>query len=208
MSKKLRLSLLFILMLTILMSAIPVQAATSTKTKAMKAYNTFLSRKTVKVANDTVPSAKVKFAIAYIDNDDVPELIVRGTHTYSIGLQSGKPTDHGFQVYTFKNGKVKKTGLFYAIDKIDPGIDASITKYYKKKNCVIAVENYSGDKYTDIRGKVSLIKFNDSFYTGNRDKKITKKEFAKTLKKIVGSKKATTVKYYKNTKANRKKILK
>ena len=204
MTKKLRCSLLLVLMMSILMSAIPVQAAAGKKTKAMKAYSAFLRKKTVKVGDDAVPAAKIKFAIAYINNDNVPELIVRGKRGYF-----GKtPTDHGFQVYTFKKGKVKKTKLFYAMSENDPMIDASIIKYYKKKNCVILDENYAGYVYANINGKRSWRRFYDSYYISSREGRVTKKEFEKALKKMVGSKKAKTVKYYKNTKANRRKVLK
>lgn len=76
-----KLFLLLVCMISIT-AFLPSQSAeaVSTKKKALKAYSKMLSKKTIKRTGHTTMKTKdCKFAIAYIDNNSVPELIVLNT---------------------------------------------------------------------------------------------------------------------------------
>jgi hypothetical protein len=108
------------------------------------------------------------------------------------------------QIYTYKNGKVVRTKVGAANE---PNTK-SITKYYKKKNIEI-VNNWSGgDEYMTLSGKTKLWKTPGGLYMDGNGNTLTKKQWNARLKKLVGNTKATTIKYYKNAKANRKNYLK
>lgn len=201
-------ALLCMLVLVMMLCPLEVQAA-SQKTKAMKAYKSMLSKKTMRWGNDpyykAVPTNTCRFTIAYIDNNSVPELIVESSYvTRAAGT---------VVIYTYRNGKVQvvknsTTGKYFA--------DSGKFSYYKKKGIFISTYVMGGvtDNYYKMsKNKASLklqadnsLMYGRSYY--NASKKITKKTFDKSLKKLVGSKKKTNAKFYKNTAANRKKYLK
>lgn len=180
--------------------------AASAKTKALKAYKSMLASK-AKLEKFGIYRAD-SFAIAYIDNDNVPELIVNGADFQDTQF-----------LFTYKNGKIKKVGAYLLQMH-----DAPPFVYYKKKGVFRAVvywvESVSQEYYTLKNGKTNLIIFKfkngydkkeNGWYRWYRDrgsKKISKAAFNKLLKKKTGNTKATIIKTYKaNTAANRNKYL-
>lgn len=166
----------------ILIPEIHTEAA-SQKVKALQAYAAFLETK--QTGND-------EFAIAYINADAVPELIYNGTF-----------------VYTYTNKKVQE--VHYTSSNRLGG-------YYKKKGIIteiIAHPMYSGtyyNKWTNgkFTAKLSVttgVVGKETTYRNAKGKVVSKAQFQRQLKKLVGTKKVTKFKYYKNTAANRKKYL-
>lgn len=193
----------------ILLFAMPQDvSAASQRTKAVKAYASFLSKtKYVKWRDRSFSTGLAKncyFALACIDNNNVPELILYTPDSYHVA---------GFGVmYTYRNGKVVRVS--------ELGFDFHSTLgYYKKKN--VYTDNYtwtgSGSySYERISGRcigTRHIKYNyrsqkwvtDGYYWNN--KRVSKASFNKALKKVVGNTKFTKYKFHKNTAANRKKYL-
>lgn len=167
--------------------------AASQKQKALKAYDKFMASQ----------GSNVRFAIVYIDNDSVPELIRKCNGSF------------GLRVYTYKNNRV--TGL-YSTWENDDYSETTAFAYYPKKSLFrirsgLMFDCY--DYYTLKNGQETIVLgYNQigEYYRFNKGDKynrtdISKKEFQKRLKKLVGNKKLTTCTYYKNTSANRKKIL-
>lgn len=201
----------------------PVQAATQ-KSKALKAYKTFLSKNTVtwhSYSPKEINLKKCKFALAYIDKDSIPELIL-----YSAG-NANSHADGYYELYTFKNGKVKfvtnlmdgfscykKKGIFCAVHEGTGGY----ARYYYKLSQGKAVY-----KFLSVSEKKANMDLNGDGRIGVYYDKVTKARtplyesatvrvsktaFNRDLKKIVGNAKNKTVKYYSNTRANRAKRLK
>lgn len=197
---------MLLLFLMLVFAALPLNAqAASQKTKALKAYTKMMSKSTMRWGTDTyytkVPTKNCEFAIAYIDKDSVPELIVRNyrdiTHIAGYGV-----------VYTYRNGKVQVVSNIDIDDKF---------YYYKKKGVFVTTYILGGTAegyWTLSKGKAvcrlsKQYRMIDKKYTYfAASKKISKAKFNAALKKLVGSQKKTAVKFYKNTAAARKKYLK
>ncbi len=197
---------ILLLFLMLVLAALPLNAqAASQKTKAIKAYTKMMSKSTMRWGADTyytkVPTKNCEFAIAYIDNDSVPELIVRNTrditHIAGFGV-----------VYTYRNGKVQVVKNIHIDDKF---------YYYKKKGVFVSMyvsggtaESYwtlsKGKAVCRLSKEYRMIDRKYTYYAAS--KKTSKKKFNAALKKLVGSKKKTAVKFYKNTAAARKKYMK
>ena len=193
--------LLLVTILFALMLAPLNASAASQKTKAMKAYKSYMAKK----------GSSARFAVAYLDKDSVPELI------YYV------PSKPLYTVFTWKSGKMKT--MFSADYSKDVSNLYDFTHYYKKKGVLLAVPYsgaagisgknyfaYSGGKYKCVLsrnnsfGKISYYKV-----SGTKTLKYTKisaSQFNKSLKKLVGNTKASKLAYYKNTAANRTKRLK
>ena len=87
-----------VVMVTVMLMPVGVQAA-SQKSMAIQAYKKFLSNATIPWEDDwTVRASRCSFALAYIDNNNVPELIV------SNSLDVPHAGGHG-RIFTYKNGK-------------------------------------------------------------------------------------------------------
>lgn len=185
--------------------AVHVQAVskTSKKAQAIKAYKQFLSGKPNNGGYD--------FAVLYLDNDAVPELMV------------------GAFLYTFKNGTVAQQGVAFG----DSGCS-----YYKKKGVIVTHhthknliyrEGLEGQEYSkftksgltrqlykDCRYTINSSgraigkkQYSYSRYTAqNIEKKASKSRFNAILKQMVGRTKATRIKMHHNTAANRNRYLK
>lgn len=189
------------------LGAVNAEAA-SAKSKAMKAYKKFLSGKTIAWDKNWKVDAKdCRFAFAYIDNDSVPEMIL-----YSATV----PHAAGFgRLYTYRKGKVTQVG---AVE-----LDGEKFSYYKKKGIYVSQYVMGGvcDSYCKLsKGKSSMKLQKDKriFASGSETTywksgggQISKSKFNKELKKLVGSKKMTTIKlkkFHSNTANNRKKYCK
>lgn len=198
-----------------LLMSMTVQAGTP-KSNALKAYKKLLSQKTVKWGDSSrlkVPLKDCQFAIAYIDNDTVPELFIYNntvtSHADGLAL-----------MYTYKNGKLRFVGNQF--------MDMGVFSYYKKKGIYtdnhfqmgVVVNTYK--KLSNYRGVVKLRTYKEvadvdrdgkltTTYcvVGNgNSKEVSKSKFDNELKKLVGSQKKTSLVWRKNTKANRTKFLK
>lgn len=201
----------------------PVQAATQ-KSKALKAYKTFLSKDTVtwhSYSPKKINLKKCKFALAYIDKDSIPELIL-----YSAG-NANSHADGYYELYTFKNGKVKfvtnlmdgfscykKKGIFCAVHE---GTGGYARYYYKlaQGKAVYKFLSVSEKKANmDLNGDGRIGVYYDKVTKArtplyeSATVRVSKTAFNRDLKKIVGNAKNKTVKYYSNTRANRAKRLK
>ena len=178
-----------------------VQAeAASVKSKARKAYQKMLTQKSITWGDGKtlISAGDCRFGLVYIDNNSVPELV----------LIAGKGADHvgGFYaVYTYRNGRVM------SVAQIRDGFG-----YYKKKGIFTSYTALHGEYETYFRlvkGKATAklrkeTYYDTLYYDGVSDKQITQKVFNRKLKKLVGSTKLTIPRFYKNTKANRKKYIK
>ena len=213
--------LLFVLVLAFFVPSANGYASTQ-KQKALDAYKSMLSKSKVSILNSgskyfdrkknglvtysPTTSSKVQFAIAYIDNNDVPELIV-------------KRSDGLFAVFTYKNSKIyrvkagdtcdrfagyyKKTGGYKLID--------SSESYYDDK---IQYEDYYLLTSSGSTKKLSkYVRPNENkieYRSVNKSNIITisHASFKSKFVSLTKGKALTKVKYYSNTAANRKKYLK
>ena len=208
--KKLRSLIVLMLCLVLIVPSMNVSAATQ-KQKALKAYKQFLSTSKVNVLprgegyydikNDRyveykgTKSANVKFALAYINNDSIPELIV----TANLGGRQYS----GF--FTYRSGKVRRiTVMASENDKL--------IGYYKKTGVFIQ-RDYSdgvlgGWKYMSmdkIRAYIMGSKGEDGSYYVINEKMMTKNGFNARIKKETKNRSLSKFIFYKNTKTNRSK---
>ena len=111
------------------------------------------------------------------------------------------------RIFTYKNGKVTRVGT--------ADMDGGKFYYYKKKGVFISCYVTGGvfDNYRKVtKGKIvhklqkgkTLFDNKTRYYNSNR-KEISKSAFNRQLKKLVGSKKKTSARFYPNTPAIRKK---
>ncbi|MCD7745908.1 MAG: hypothetical protein LUI13_11635 [Lachnospiraceae bacterium] len=190
------LAFLGIFCLSLLLAPTGRAQAASTKTRAIKAYKTFLKKE--QKAQGSGASAKA-FSLAYVDDNSVPELYYDGT------------------LYTYRGGKV--------VTLLEPVGSEMISGYYKKKGIVTVTYAHTQHAYTiyyKIKGKkaTEVLRYqwdisSESNWTPvetylYKSNTVTETVFNARLKKLVGSKK---IKYFKdsvhtNTASNRKKYLK
>lgn len=202
----------FVVIFVLCVSLGTMSEATSAKSKAMKAYKKYLSGTYVTWDDKRVSSANCYFTIAYVDNNKVPELIIRNDVENSHGPGYGI-------ICTYKNGKVK------IVDRLH--LEDGKFAYYKKTGIVedsvyygrviTMVYKLSGIKFTEKLGKEVADDYWRQFYPNWYGKyvkgkstpiEISKKQYNKKLKKLTKGKKRTKAKVYKNTAKNRNKILK
>jgi hypothetical protein len=189
-NKRIFLVLCMVMAVGIFASGMRTEAASKRK-NALAAYAQFLEKK----------SASDEFALAYINGDKVPELIYGNN-----------------AIYTYKNGSVSTMATY----------TMSYIKGYYKKTGIVDVSYAHGniygssvkwDYYYKVSGKGNTIKLTKCLYeeTGKKStttylnsgySNISKTKFKQQLKKLTKSRKLIKVKYYKNTAANRKKLLK
>ena len=164
----------------------------------------------------------MEFALAYIDNDSVPELIVRSRESISSYDQSIRVTLCG--VFTWKSGKVYRTG--YSSTNSNLKNEPLFIGYYEKKGVYLmrtapwwgTCDDYmmlSGNKATRKIGKeVWEIDGGGTVYelgvrtATSEPTSISKATFEKELNKLTGGAKIKSAVFRKNTKANRTAYLK
>lgn len=203
--------LLILLVAAMLVPSIGGLAATK-KQKALTAYDKWLSQSTVYLMKkggqylsmkegDVIKyagtkSSAVKFSVAYLDNDSIPELIV---------LDS---VDQLYCVLAYKNGKVVR---------VNSGEMATIPrKYFAKKGVLVTSRSWS-PKVVQYVCKASgkyFVKFQNDvkgcveYFLSKSSKGISSAQLKTRLKVYTKGIKATKITYRKNTKASRKKYLK
>ena len=160
------------------------------------------------VVHTAVPASQTEFAIAYINNDSIPELIVRTADK------------HFFSVLTYKNGKIVRT--FYENDMYN-----TVKGYYSKTGMFVDTrtggfhinkEFYYVMGSAGVTRRLETITFKESgkksYYYYSKNNSIrpgslkNHTEFRNKLLAFTKGKALTPVKYYKNTAANRKNVLK
>lgn len=210
----------WMLIMALVIAMIPTMPgeAASKKSKALNAYKKKLSQSTVTVIpkgkrvitwDDKIVTyksskrANVKFALAYIDNDDVPELILQDTY-------------YGYGVWVYTGGKVK---CVHWGDSYDEPYG-----YYRKKGMYEDISHSEGTpfgkrfyKFKNNKMTFKLLKWvycegqpeaEYSIISSGKEKYVSKATFKKKLKSYVGNTKVTKITMRKNTSSNRKKYLK
>ena len=188
-------------------------AASSKNSVAMKAYKSFLAKKTYKwgVLDESNKTANYSFACIDLNKDGVKELIVINANA-SYG-------DGYCKIFTYSNRKIKCittcTGFdWYKKGKILGMEDAHTGGYWgnyyrlSKSGKLIEKASYSG---TDMKEYAKNIKHTDGsiYYTSYKigKKEVSYKTYKKKLSRLLKGKK-TTINYRKNTAVNRKRVLK
>ena len=134
MLQKIKRCVLLALAIVMMVPAVSGFAATP-KQEAMKAYSRWLSGSKVQVmpkgyedlSDGTIytptPASKTKFAIAYINNDSIPELVVRSSD------------NHFESVLTYRNGKIVRVDYTYELLGVMKG-------YYSKTGMFVDNRNW------------------------------------------------------------------
>lgn len=204
--------LLCLVLLLLCLLPLPAQAA-SKKSKALKAYRNFLSGEKVAwdvgVSSYKVSASQCYFALAYVDGDSVPELII-----YNDSGEVPHIAGYG-RMFTYRGGKLK------SVASLDMNKGRQLT-YYKKKGIFTDIYVGSGivrTAYKRLSGasvKTEILQFKSLMsktkgytqYVDGTAKSITKKAFNSARKQLIKGAKKTNAAFYSNTAANRSKYLK
>ena len=216
MLQKIKRCLLLALTIVMLVPAVSGFAVTP-KQAALNAYSRWLSGSKVQVMpkgyrdyNDgelfaPVSASNTQFAIAYINNDSIPELIVRTVD------------GHYGSVLTYRNGKIVR--LEYTDEVI-----GMVYGYYSKTGMYLNrrkwPDSISKDSYklmgaAGVKERFEIYTWKsgakEMFYYDRNGKSVTLRnhtEFRNKLLTFTKGKALTVYKFYRNTAANRKNILK
>ena len=196
--------------------------AASTRKKAFNAYKKMLSKSKLRPKTGYSPykvkTKKLEFAVAYIDNNNVPELVVRRRDRAGFGMAIDD------LVYTYYKGKIRQLydsdGSMGIID-VENGHDCLYCrpKYYKKTGVLFSVMQYGESVYWILsKGKLhrktiwyhpkEWTESGETEYYDEDNNRISKEEFDSLKKELTKGKKSRHFKFHKNTKKNRKKYLK
>lgn len=182
-----------VLSAAILISPMQVGAASksSKRKKALKAYGELMEQY----------ESSYKFAVAYIDKDSVPELVVRSSYGSEL------------YIYTYKKGKATKWNM----SDIDG--TASVVGYYPKKSVLkYMYAHYSGALgagtwyyyyYRLSKGKFKMKMASElgKYYYLSNWKKVSHRTFQAYHRKYIGNTAMKKFKFYKNSLKYRKKYL-
>lgn len=180
--------------------------ATTARSKAMKAYKAFMKTR----------SASERFAVAYIDDDSVPELILDRNSTGSRLSGFG-------DFYTFKDNRIFLIDNNLCLHRNkNISYNGSYFKYYKKTGIYLdddsiqgcRITSYYKFKKTTATCKASKLEYES--WTGvepsNKYKKgsktVRKSTYTTYVNKLKKGKSLTNAKLYKNTEKNRNIALK
>ena len=167
-------------------------------------------------------AANVSFALAYIDNDSIPELIIKTRDNLIDTYSNSKVSYSLMAVFTWKDGKIYRVAYGY-----NEGDETPLFRgYYKKKGIFVERRFYCGyhsslqdhqhtDSYYKLSGTKASIQLmysywidKTNYYVGAGDKEVNKSTFQSKLKAITGGAAISTVTFRKNTAGNRKTYLK
>ena len=222
--KKAKGLLLLVLCAALILPCVNGHALTQ-KQKALNAYKRFLSKSKVNVlAPGTIwyknfrpmkytptNAAKVKFGIAYIDNDNIPEMVLLGKVN-----KYGKRDDI-FAIFTYRNGKVvrvksgnydymrfagyySRTGTFKYLFYDDGGEAEHNYCMLRNGRTSEKIRKWVPGEWAASQG----VKCNYYKRVSTKKVNITYSAFMRLYKSMTKSKKMSTVKFYKNTAANRR----
>ena len=184
--------------------------AATPKQEALNAYNRWLSGAKAQVMPKgfdeldgelytPTPASQTRFAIAYINNDSIPELIVQ-------------TSDGVYQsILTYRNGKIVRIDSSHYITGLTKG-------YYSKTGVFVNLSKYFGYKYyimgtsgiTERLGILTSVTPKEYYYYAKNGKSISLKNHTELRNKLMTftkGKALTPVKYYANNAANRKNVL-
>lgn len=194
--------------------------ALTQKQRALNAYKQFLAKSNVSVLAPgqrclecgrpykytPTRASLVSFGLAYIDNDNIPELILKTDNDYSSG--SHKVT----AIFTYVNGKIKRV-------KSLNNDYAQFNGYYYKTGCFKWTQldegGYKEEYFYTLKNgnyQARLWKSSNSYglwpteyykFVNTKKSKISGSAFLSAYKSVTASKKITYVKFYKDTAANR-----
>ncbi len=202
-NKKIQGLLALLLCLSLAIPAVRVQAA-SEKSQAIMAYKQYLSSKENNGSFD--------FAMIYLDNDSVPELLVGGVNLYT--FEDGAMVHHSATFGDSGYGYYKKKGVFVSMHTHFNVFDRSAYEnwdYSKFAKSTITKKLFRDCVYkTNSSGKVAgKKKYTYSKYnTKGTTVKTSKSKFRSILKQMVGKEKMTKIQMHHNTSANRNQYLK
>ena len=209
-TKRFKAILLLLLCVTLAFPRIDSSAKSAQYYQAMKAYKTWLGRNTVcvikrgrsyydinafrKKTYSTSRASDVKFALAYIDNDGIPELII------STKLNSNCTL---YGILTFKNGKI------YRVFDADGCLNNSLSEGVPINRDYMLLSKTSVRRVFykfDCSYRMKSLADSDSYNINGKD--VSKSTFYSRLKTATKGKSITFPKVYQNTAANRNRILK
>lgn len=185
-------------------------SAASKKKKAVNAYKKFLSKSTITIQNPKtkVKTKKLKFAVVYLDNDNIPELIIDRTSTLAKmpwGAPAFSPNCYLIYKYTGKVKQIAHANSNFAINTYFKGKSIFVQSGFiddgNGKKTFNTYNHITGSKLTQIASQVG-----DKYLVNNKE--ATKADYEKEIKKYTGGASPTSIKYYKNTASNRKKKIK
>lgn len=212
---------LILVLMTLMIPTMPTEA--SVRSTAIAKYRMLLKKGRISVLpqgkmvtnNNDDPvrywsskASDVKFCLAYVDGDDVPELILRDYH-YGFGIWSYKNGSFRCLHYSGADvqmvGYYKKKGVFR--ENTNLGIGIFDRKYYKlqtgkSKYCFQYEHCLSNGtaSSTTVHGRYIL--------SGNKEKRVSSSAFYKNLKKYTGGASMSRAYLHNNTAAKRKQFLK
>ena len=223
-TKRFKALLLLLLCVTLAFPRIDSSAKSAQYYQAMKAYKTWLGRNTVCVIKrgrsyfdfntfrqktySTSRASDVKFALAYIDNDGIPELII-----------STKQGEQGalYGILTYKNGKIYRVfdsdgwdifnGYYYRTGFfLDTGYTegALVYRNYMLLSKTSVREAYRKSDWSYRLGK--RYESENGYWANGSD--VSRNTFVSKLKRATKGKNMTSPTLYQNTAANRNRILK
>lgn len=211
--------LMIIVLMTLMIPAMPSEA--SAKSTALTMYRKLLNKSRISVLPQRVEvegpnytlvrywssnASNVKFCLAYIDGDDVPELIL-------------SDRNYGFGIWTYKNGSYRclfwgdlycsPVGYFYkkGIFRDNEYSEGSpfTRDYYKlqvgvKRQRIQYESCNNGPERLEIWGRY--------IRSGSRFKKVGNADYYKNLRKYTGKTSMSMIYLHNNTSANKKKYIK
>ena len=176
--------------------------------QAMKAYDEFLSNKTIPTDNYTWESSSCEFALAYISNKEVPELIVY----YPDGKEKSGA------LFQYSGGEVS---FITTLDLNDPDSLGYYygTGYYMERygedhysettaeHITDAIDDGGWEYMTFIIQKDSSVTYFSIYVPEVGAERVNEDEFDTELKKCTDNEDLTYYKFFNNTKENREKHL-
>lgn len=219
-TKRFRAFFLLLLCLTLVIPRIDSNAATP-RQQAMKAYKTWLGRNTVRVIGTEGPlngyyltsftskkkyspdkASDVKFALASIDGDSIPELIISVK-------KDNRPL---FGILTYKNGRITRVyssngltsfgGYFFKTGYFN--MTTSEPAYKKSLYCKLDKTSMKTMYYQSYKRKLGDL----DMYYGPNGAYLSKSQYTKQVRSATQGKAKTALVLHQNTAANRNKFLK
>ena len=219
-TKRFRAFFLLLLCLTLVIPRIDSNAAATPRQQAMKAYKTWLGRNTVRVIGTEGPlngyyltsfnskkkyspdnASNVKFALASIDGDSIPELIISVK-------KDNRPL---FGILTYKNGRITRVyssngltsfgGYFFKTGYFN--MTTSEPAYKKSLYCKLSGTSIKTMYYQSYKRKLGDL---DMYY--GTSGMLSKSQYTNRVRSATQGKAKTALVLHQNTAANRNKFLK
>ncbi len=196
MKKKISLLLVLFTMVIMMIAAMPASAAQKNKgaKKALKAYSKYLTKSKIRIYKGAKVIKKnqiTRFAVAYIDNDNIPELI------FEVGKLKDSSLVPYHVVLSYRN---KKVVMLTNVTR-----KSKFLSYFPYMN--VMMSQYDENVYPTYNINGLGVEPEDPYVEGMTDAEYDA-AVKKQLESIVGDTPQTEFDWKKNTKKNRKKFLK